>query len=402
MKRVAIEGVVDPVDVHTHKRLLDVIVAAGAPVLMACGGKGLCATCHVYVQAGAEQLSQRTPREQLALRMLSDRRPSSRLACQAKVLREGIKIALPKGQFIDGTTDLEALIGRRAEEQILHPITGLVLIAAGKIITRSRVRELSFVDVDVQEMRARSMTIERELGGQTMSQRCRVVHPRGMRPEAAALVGRDCDQDVAAVERYVDVHDTPRITVFLFQDSAQKRALMGAADVYIAKPWRREVYVQMAGFGGYPHPVLRHELAHVIAGQFARGPFKIAGDLGGVIPDPGLIEGIAEAASPDDDELTLEQHARVSGEIEGVPDPEPIFARYGLGDRARRADARAALPVPAAGHRADLHPHGGGDLRPRRAGALRGRGRRPCDRADPAGAPPPARGARRGGSQVDN
>lgn len=72
-------------------------------------------------------------------------------------------MTLPKGQFIDGTTDLEGLIGRRAEEQILHPLTGLVLIPAGKIITRSRVRELSFVDVDVQEMRARSLTIEREL-----------------------------------------------------------------------------------------------------------------------------------------------------------------------------------------------------------------------------------------------
>ena len=50
--------------------------------------------------------------------------------------------------------------------------------------------------------------------------------------------------------------------------------------------------------------------------------------------------------------LTLEQHARVSGEIEGVPDPEPIFARYGLGDRARRAMLRTGarmLPL----HRAE-------------------------------------------------
>ena len=38
---------------------------------------------------------------------------------------------------------------------------------------------------------------------------------------------------------------------------------MGAADTYIAKPWRREVYVQAAG---YPHPVLGHELMHVLAG----------------------------------------------------------------------------------------------------------------------------------------
>lgn len=35
--------------------------------------------------------------------------------------------------------------------------------------------------------------------------------------------------------------------------------------------------------------------------------------------------------------FTLEQYARVSAEVEGVPDPEPIFARYGLADRSRRA-----------------------------------------------------------------
>lgn len=159
MKRVAVEGVADPVEVRTHQRLLDVVVAAGTPVLMACGGKGLCATCHVYVQAGADQLSPRTPREQLALRMLSDRRPNSRLACQAKVTGEGVVVAMPGGRYLTGTQDLEGLVGRRADVRILHPVDGRVLIEAGKIITRSRIRELTHVDVDVAEMRTRSLTM---------------------------------------------------------------------------------------------------------------------------------------------------------------------------------------------------------------------------------------------------
>lgn len=160
MKRVAIEGVADPVDVHTHQRLLDVVVAAGAPVLMACGGKGLCATCHVYVQSGAGHLTPRTPREELALRMLNDRRPSSRLACQAKVAGEGVVVTLPGGRYLTATQDLEGLVGRRAEERILHPVDGRVLIEAGKIITRSRIRELNQVDVDLAEMRTRSLTLD--------------------------------------------------------------------------------------------------------------------------------------------------------------------------------------------------------------------------------------------------
>ncbi|MFO0659308.1 MAG: tetratricopeptide repeat protein [Polyangiaceae bacterium] len=180
-------------------------------------------------------------------------------------------------------------------------------------------------------------SIKHELGGETRSRRCVVVHPRGMRTDAVALLGRDCDQDVEAVERYMGVSSTPPITVFLFQDASQKRALMGAADVYIAKPWRHEVYVQIAGFGGYPHPVLRHELAHVIAGGFARGPFKIAGQLGGVLPDPGLIEGIAEAASPDDDELTLEQWSKAMLELGLLPSLDRLFGTGFLSMNQSRA-----------------------------------------------------------------
>jgi len=64
------------------------------------------------------------------------------------------------------------------------------------------------------------------------------------------------------------------VRAFFFRDAAEKKRLMGAGDTYIAKPWRKEVYLQM---GAYPHPVLGHELAHVVAGSFGRGPFRIAG-----------------------------------------------------------------------------------------------------------------------------
>ena len=76
--------------------------------------------------------------------------------------------------------------------------------------------------------------------------------------------------------------------VFLFASDAEKGAYMGASHTYIAKPWRGEVYVQAAGF---PHPTLGHELAHVVSGSFGVGPFHVAGPLGGIIPDPGRIEG---------------------------------------------------------------------------------------------------------------
>lgn len=159
MKRIRVESHADPIEVTTNSRVLDAVLAAREKLLMACGGKGLCATCHVYVTAGAEQLSPVTPRERMSLPMLTDRRACSRLACQAKVQGEGVRIEVPRGRFIDSASDLEALIGRRAEERIMHPVTGAVLIEAGKLITRSRIAELSFVAIDIAEMKTRSLSI---------------------------------------------------------------------------------------------------------------------------------------------------------------------------------------------------------------------------------------------------
>lgn len=159
MKRVAIAGSEQPVDIHTNFRLLDALALSGTRLILACGGKGLCATCHVYIKSGADRLSPVTPRERSALRMLNERRDDSRLACQAKVIGDGVVVALPGGRYLTASTDLEALVGRRADERILHPIDGRVLIEPGKIITRSRIRELAAVDVDIAEVKSHSLTL---------------------------------------------------------------------------------------------------------------------------------------------------------------------------------------------------------------------------------------------------
>lgn len=177
-------------------------------------------------------------------------------------------------------------------------------------------------------------TIARALGGRASGDRCDVVHPDSLAPGQAALLVRDCDEQVVAVERRLGAHLGARITAFVFADADQKRNLMGAADVSIAKPWRREIYVQMAS---YPHPVLGHEIAHVVAGSFARGPFRVAGLAGGLWPNPGLIEGTAVAASPDDDELTDAQWARAMLDGGILPAPSALFSMGFLGRSADKS-----------------------------------------------------------------
>jgi hypothetical protein len=177
-------------------------------------------------------------------------------------------------------------------------------------------------------------SIASALGGRTSGSRCDVVYPDSLLTGQVALLLRDCEEELLADENRLGAHLDSRLTAYVFADANQKRRLMGAADTSIAKPWRREVYVQVAG---YPHPVLGHEVAHVLAGTFARGPFRVAGGMGGLIPNPGLIEGIAVATSPDDDELTDGQWARAMLELGTLPDTRNIFSLGFLGQNADKS-----------------------------------------------------------------
>lgn len=165
-------------------------------------------------------------------------------------------------------------------------------------------------------------SVRESLGGRRQGPFCEIVYPSATREQEVELFLRDCEQQLGAVSRYFEVPPEP-VTAFLFADAGQKRRLMGAADTYIAKPWRREVYVQASG---YPHPILGHELAHIVAGQAARGPFKVAGGLGGMLPDPGLVEGVAVAASPEDDELSPEAWSRAMLDLKLLPPLSSLFS----------------------------------------------------------------------------
>jgi tetratricopeptide (TPR) repeat protein len=177
-------------------------------------------------------------------------------------------------------------------------------------------------------------TIERDLGARIGGTRCDVVYPRSMRADEALLFARDCDEELPAIEKYFEVAPTGRVTAYLFRNSADKRRLMGAGDTFIAKPWRHEVYLQPAG---YPHPVLGHELAHVVAGSFAPGPFHIAGRWKGVKANPGLIEGIAVAAAPDEDALTPAEWSRAMLDLKILPPVTSLFSFDFLGQNASKS-----------------------------------------------------------------
>jgi len=142
VKTVRLEPIAQETSVETNGNLLSVLINKDLDVLKECGGRGMCATCHVYVKQGMDALSPVNRREQRTLEVITTCKPNSRLACQARVLSNGVIVELPPGMYINSIKDIEALVGRRAEQNLLHPVTGHVLVEEGKLITRSILKQI--------------------------------------------------------------------------------------------------------------------------------------------------------------------------------------------------------------------------------------------------------------------
>lgn len=153
MKSIQFDPINESQSVATQSTVLDALLAKKLDVLMACGGKGLCATCHVHIKDGMNQLTPPTQRESRTLSFITGSNPASRLACQCRVMGEGVVVELPEGMYIERAEDLTQLVGQRAETNILHPINGSILIEKGKIITRTRIQELQRLTGEVDEIR---------------------------------------------------------------------------------------------------------------------------------------------------------------------------------------------------------------------------------------------------------
>lgn len=65
--------------------LMEVLKASEYDILATCGGMALCATCHVQVVEGMDQLDERSDAELDMLDTLPNADDDSRLACQIKV-----------------------------------------------------------------------------------------------------------------------------------------------------------------------------------------------------------------------------------------------------------------------------------------------------------------------------
>lgn len=145
--------------IATNTNLLSVLMQNDVEVTQECGGRGICATCHVYIKEGEESLTPTTKREKRTLGAITSCNVNSRLACQSRVVGEGVVVELPAGMYITQDDDIEDLIGRRAQANILHPISGQVLVEEGKLISRSVISALQTTQGQVRNFLNKSESI---------------------------------------------------------------------------------------------------------------------------------------------------------------------------------------------------------------------------------------------------
>jgi hypothetical protein len=177
--------------------------------------------------------------------------------------------------------------------------------------------------------KASGSLVSEALGGRLETAHLILHFPREKPKQEQRLLALDAEVSFREVSDFYGAGSPPprgKIEVWLYRSPEEKRRLIGAAETSFTKPWLRQIHTNDAPA---PHPILRHELAHAVGAEIARGPFGVPGRLHGFLPDMAFIEGIAVAADWPAGEATIHEEAAAIRKLGKAPDVEQLFS-HGL------------------------------------------------------------------------
>ncbi len=142
------------------------------------------------------------------------------------------------------------------------------------------------------------------------------------------LIAEDHELRYAQVVAQLGVEPDGKIESYYFADNDQKARWFGPKNVDMAKPWQRAIFIDHRAF---PHPTLRHEIAHAVASEFGDPWFGVSARrvLGmPLLVNPGLIEGLAVAVDwPGDyDRMTPHEAVRALEAMGSTPDVSELMS----------------------------------------------------------------------------
>ena len=160
--------------------------------------------------------------------------------------------------------------------------------------------------------------IAQKLGGFRETEHFEIFYARELETEIENIV-EDCEFQYAQLSDYLTPEGAElsrKVRAYIYASPEQKKQLIGAGSTSVEDPFGHGFHIHAQGF---PHPVLKHELAHVFTVPWS--PLKVSLKI-------GLHEGIAVAADWSEGKLTAHQWAKAMREMEIAP---PLSAIMGIG-----------------------------------------------------------------------
>jgi ferredoxin len=132
--------------------LLETLLKNEIKVKSVCRGRGICATCQVKVKCNPMALSPRTPLEAKTLSLIVGADENTRLACQSRIIGEGVVVEMPMALYVESLDQLMDLVGEVAVSDYRHPITGAIMIPKDKLLTRSQLSLFKTLTEDINRI----------------------------------------------------------------------------------------------------------------------------------------------------------------------------------------------------------------------------------------------------------
>ncbi len=128
------------------------------------------------------------------------------------------------------------------------------------------------------------------------------------------LIAMDHKWRYKQLREALELKSEEKIRSYIYPDTETRKKLIGAGETTIANPVHNEIHLV---YDSFPHPVLKHELVHVMSGEFGNDVLKIS-------PKIGLLEGIAVAVDWRGQKYNPHQWSKVMIEMGIAPDVEDI------------------------------------------------------------------------------
>ena len=109
------------------------------------------------------------------------------------------------------------------------------------------------------------------------------------------------------------------ITSYIYPDEDTKREAIGTSTTNIAKPWRKEIHLDVHSW----QETLKHEIVHVVAGEFGMPVIKAHYHI-------GLVEGLAMAIDGEYGNRTLHEYAAAIKTFHLINNPGNLITPIGF------------------------------------------------------------------------